>query len=101
MQNQPIDMGQGSQRPPKNWLIESILVTLFCCLPFGIVGIINAAKVESAFFSGDIQGAERSAAEAKKWTMIGLWVGVGVIALYFIFVLVVGVGAITSSRNSY
>ena len=28
---------------PKTWLVESILVTLFCCLPFGIVGIVNAA----------------------------------------------------------
>ena len=32
--------------PPKNWLVESILVTLFCCLPLGIAGIINASKVE-------------------------------------------------------
>src|SRR5574344_900091 len=28
--------------PPKTWLVESILVTILCCLPFGIVGIINA-----------------------------------------------------------
>ncbi len=28
--------------PPKNHLVEAILVTLFCCLPFGIVGIVNA-----------------------------------------------------------
>ncbi|MBK7946288.1 MAG: CD225/dispanin family protein [Flavobacteriales bacterium] len=43
---------------PKNWLVESILVTLFCCLPFGIVGIINAASVNSKFDAGDIAGAE-------------------------------------------
>jgi len=34
--------------PPKNWLVESILVTLFCCLPLGIAGIINASKEEGA-----------------------------------------------------
>ena len=34
---------------PKKWLIESILATLFCCLPFGIAGIVNAANVESRF----------------------------------------------------
>lgn len=71
--------------PPKTWLAESILVTLFCCLPFGIVGIVHAAKVESAFNSGDYDGADRASAEAKKWTMIGFWIGVVLIALYFIF----------------
>ena len=37
-----------NQKPPKTWLVESILVTLFCCLPFGIAGIVNASKVESS-----------------------------------------------------
>jgi len=36
-----------NQKPPKSWLVESILVTLFCCLPFGIAGIVNASRVES------------------------------------------------------
>ncbi len=73
--------------PPKTWLAESILVTLFCCLPFGIVGIIHAAKVESAFNVGDHDGADRASAEAKKWTMIGFWVGIVCIALYMMFVV--------------
>lgn len=72
-------------RPPKTWLAESILVTLFCCLPFGIVGIINAAKVESAFNSGDHDGADRASTEAKKWTMIGFWIGIVGITLYLLF----------------
>jgi len=71
--------------PPKNWLLESILVTLFCCLPFGIAGIVNAAKVESRFYAGDFESADRSAAEAKKWTMIGFWVGLAGILIYAIF----------------
>ncbi|MEO6038484.1 MAG: CD225/dispanin family protein [Saprospiraceae bacterium] len=73
-------------QPPKNWLVESILVTICCCLPFGIVGIVNASKVESKFYAGDIDGAERAAAEAKKWTVIGFWIGIAVIVLYLIFV---------------
>ena len=71
-------------QPPKSWLTESILVTLMCCLPFGIVGIISAAKVESRFYAGDLEGANRHAAEAKKWTMIGLWTGVGLIVAYIL-----------------
>ncbi len=68
--------------PPKNWLVESILVTLFCCLPLGIAGIINASKVEGLFLAGDIAGANKAAADAKKWTMYGLFTGLTVIVLY-------------------
>ena len=68
--------------PPKNWLVKSILVTLFCCLPLGIAGIINASKVEGLFLAGDIAGANKAAADAKKWTMYGLFTGLTVIVLY-------------------
>ncbi|MFD0975552.1 CD225/dispanin family protein [Salinimicrobium gaetbulicola] len=64
------------ERPPRTWLVESILVTVFCCLPFGIAGIVNAARVESRFNCGDISGAERSSEEAGKWTKIGFWIGI-------------------------
>ena len=73
--------------PPKTWLAESILVTLFCCLPFGIVGIVHSSKVESAFRSGDHEGADRASVEAKKWTMIGFWIGLVGVGLYVLFVL--------------
>jgi len=88
MQNQ-----NPGQKPPKSWLIESILVTLFCCLPLGIVGIINASKVESRFYAGDTAGADQASAEAGKWTKIGFWVGLACVVLYVVFVVVMGVGA--------
>ena len=77
---------------PKNWLAESILVTLLCCLPFGIAGIVNAAQVSSKFSAGDYDGSLRASQEAAKWTKIGFWVGIGVIALYFLIFVVLGVG---------
>ncbi len=79
-----------NQRPPKTWLVESILVTLFCCLPFGIAGIVNASKVESKYYAGDVEGANRASAEAKKWTTVGVWIGVAVGILYFIAMMVAG-----------
>lgn len=79
--------------PPKNHLVEAILVTLFCCLPFGIVGIINAARVENAFYSGDEMEAERLSREALKWSKIGLFVGIGWVVLYFLFIVVFGLAA--------
>lgn len=61
--------------PPKNWLIESILVTVCCCLPFGIVGIVFASQVSSKFAQGDFAGAQKASEQAKLWVMIGFIVG--------------------------
>ena len=82
--------------PPKNWLVESILVTLFCCLPLGIAGIINASKVEGLFLAGAIAGANKAAADAKKWTMYGLFAGLAVIVLYFLFILLAVISGMAS-----
>ncbi len=60
----------GSNLPPKNWLIESILVTVLCCLPLGIIGIINASSVEGKFVKGDIEGAAKAAQMAKTMVLI-------------------------------
>lgn len=86
-------VGATTQQPPKTWLVESILVTLFCCLPFGVVGIINAARVESRFYAGDIDGAIIASNEAKKWTKIGFWLGIAAVVIYFVLTLfTVGTG---------
>ena len=74
-------------RPPRTSLVESILVTFFCCMPFGIVGIINAARVESQFNSGDLEGARRSSGEAGRWTKICFWLGIAVVMVYLVFML--------------
>jgi hypothetical protein len=80
-------IGSLNSNPPKNHLIESILVTLFCCLPFGIAGIVNAAKVDTRFYSGDIEGSLRYSKEAKKWLNIGFWSGIMMYVLYFLLFL--------------
>lgn len=87
--------------PPKNWLAESILVTIFCCLPFGIVGIVNAAQVNSRMSAGDQEGALRASREAGKWTKIGFFVGLAVMLLYIIAVFLFGATAFWASGNAY
>jgi len=86
---------------PKNWLVEAILVTIFCCLPFGIVGIVNAAQVNSRTAVGDYEGALRASREAGKWTRIGFFVGIGFIVLYMIAVFLFGTTAFWVSRHNY
>jgi hypothetical protein len=84
----------GGQMPPprpKNWLVESILVTIFCCLPFGIVGIVNSSAVNSKYDAGDYAGALYSSQQAGKWTKIGFWIALGLWVLYFILIFAIGV----------
>lgn len=75
----------GTEVCPKTWLAESILVTLFCCIPFGIVGIVKASSVSSKFSVGDFAGARNASADAKKWTTIGFICGIVWIVIYILF----------------
>lgn len=86
--------------PPKNWLVESILVTLFCCLPFGIAGIVFSSQVNAKFAAGDYAGAQKASLEAGKWTKIGFFCGIAVIALYLIFIFGFGATAFWTSRHA-
>jgi Interferon-induced transmembrane protein len=69
---------------PNNYLVWSILATLFCCLPLGIAAIVNAAKVDGLWHSGDYYGAQRAAAQAKKWCAWSVGIGLVLIVLYFV-----------------
>jgi len=60
--------GFGAARPNiPNYLVWSILTTLCCCLPTGIVAIIYSAQVNNKLDKGDIAGAERASMLARNW----------------------------------
>ena len=83
---------------PKTWMVESILVTLFCCLPLGIVGIINASRVSSAHAEGRYADALRASQDAGKWTKIGFWLGlVGIILYILVYVFIFGAAILANS----
>ena len=73
---------------PKTWLVESILVTVLCCLPFGIVGIVYASRVSSLLKSGNYAEAVEASKNAGKWTKIGFIVGLVATLLYIAFLAV-------------
>ena len=77
----------GNGYPPKSWLIESILVTLFCCQVFGIVAIVYAAQVESKFKQGDILGAEFASRKARFWVYLSFWLVAGAFMLIACFAI--------------
>lgn len=67
---------------PSNWLWQSILATLFCCIVFGVVGIVYAARVDSLYFNGRYDEAEQAAKKAKMWTLIAVVTGLVYIAVW-------------------
>ena len=76
------------QQPPtvSNYLVQSILVTLFCCLPFGIVAIVFAAQVNGKLQAGDYAGAAQSSKSAKLWCWVSFGIGLVFIIAYTAFV---------------
>lgn len=84
----PQQPNYSNEIPPKTWLAESILVTLFCCLPFGIVGIVKASNVSSLWQAGRFEESRLASAAAKKWTVIGFFVGIAVSVLYIACIVI-------------
>ena len=77
--------------PPDNNLVWAILCTVLCCLPLGIVAIIKSTKVKELWMAGDQAGAEKAAADAKKYAIWGAAVASILWVLYIIVFFVIGV----------
>ncbi|MFC1884601.1 CD225/dispanin family protein [Thermodesulfobacteriota bacterium] len=93
-QNQPQAPGVSSQPiHVPNYLVQAILVTIFCCLPFGIVAIIFAAQVNGKLQAGDVSGATESSRKAKMWSWISFGIGLGIFLIYIIITLIVVIGS--------
>ncbi len=73
--------GASAQAVP-NYLVWSILTTVFCCLPGGIVAIVYSGKVNTALALGDYNAALETSKKAKMWNIIGLSVGLVFSVLY-------------------
>ena len=76
-----------NQKKPDNYLVWAILCTILCCLPLGIVSIVYAAKVDGLYSSGDFDGAQEAADNAKKYAKYGAICGVVFGVLYLIVVI--------------
>lgn len=80
-----------------NYLWQSIVVTIFCCWPFGIPAIVFAAKVDGLRSRGDIQGAMEASKNAKTWCLVSLILGLLVFAVVVALQVFAAVGAASSS----
>lgn len=74
---------------PDNQLAKAILVTLFCCLPFGICAIVEAAGVSTAYNMGDYDLANAKANKAKSFIKTSFWIGL-IINFFILIVRMIG-----------
>ncbi len=76
-----------------SYLWQSIVATLFCCMPFGVVAIVYAAKVDSLLAVGDYVGAQSASDSAKTW--VGVSVGIFLLSLigYFVMIAIFAAGS--------
>lgn len=97
----PFQQPNNQQMPPQpdNYLVWAILVTVLCCLPFGVASIIYSVKVGSLYAQGDYNGAVDASQKAKKFAMIGGIGGLVFIIVYVIFMIIDGAGAAMSGMQ--
>lgn len=72
----------------QNYLWQSIVVTVLCCLPLGIPAIVYATKVNNALMQGDTAAAQKASESAKMWCIISLVCGIVGSLAYIIFVVI-------------
>ena len=82
--------------PIPTYLWQSIVVTLLCCLPFGVVAIVYAAKVDSLRNAGDIHGAMAASRSAKTWCLVGGGIGLVIGVLW----LIASIAAVAAAPHS-
>jgi hypothetical protein len=86
----------GATESVPNYLIPAI-ISIFCCLPLGIVGVIFAAQVNGKVAAGDLQGAMDASKKAKLFSFIAIGLGVAGWACYLIFWVIIGGAAMMNS----
>lgn len=70
---------------PPTYLAWSIIATLLCCLPFGIVAIVYASKVSGLWAQGRYDEAQRASNTAKNWVIASALTGVAWVIVSFAF----------------
>ena len=87
---QPPEGQQGQPQPkPNTYLVPSILVTIFCCLPVGIPAIVFSAMSSSDYSNGDAAEGARKAEIAKKLSIAAVATAGVFILLYVMWVVFV------------
>ncbi|XP_072815114.1 proline rich transmembrane protein 1B [Vicugna pacos] len=73
---------------PKDYMMESVLVTLFCCLLTGLIAIVYSHETRAALRRGNLAQAEDASRKARSLVLFSLLFGVFVSTSWVIYVVV-------------
>ncbi|KFP73978.1 Proline-rich transmembrane protein 1, partial [Acanthisitta chloris] len=74
---------------PKDYMVESMLVTLFCCLLTGVIALVFSCETRSAVDRGDMAQAYVASRRARSLVLFSLIFGLFVSISWVIYVVVV------------
>ncbi|XP_060106922.1 proline rich transmembrane protein 1B [Heteronotia binoei] len=74
--------------PPKDYFVESVMVTLFCCLLTGVVALVYSQETRSALNRGDLVQAGAASRKARALVLFSLLFGVFISVSWVIYVVV-------------
>lgn len=92
---------EGMPPKPSSNLVWGILTTLLCCLPLGIVSIVQAAKVDGLYTAGRYAEAQNASDSARKWAIIAAVVGLVFAVLYVVLFMMIGFSGYESSTTGF
>jgi len=78
---------QNNGQKMQNYFVLSLVCLLLCCVPLGIVSLINSRNCDKALMEGNTRLAEEYAQKAKKWAILGMILGFVFQIIYFVLVV--------------
>ncbi|NXV12250.1 PRT1B protein, partial [Cepphus grylle] len=83
----PSPTGHG-QPLPKDYMVESVLVTIFCCLLTGVIALVYSHETRAAISRGDMAQANVASKKAQSLVLFSLLFGLFASVSWVIYVLV-------------
>ncbi|NWI37678.1 PRT1B protein, partial [Picathartes gymnocephalus] len=83
----PLPTGHGEQLP-KDYMVESVLVTLFCCMVTGIIALVYSHETRAALARGDVAQAYVTSRKAQSLVLFSLLFGLLASIAWIIHVVV-------------
>lgn len=82
-----------------NYMLPALLTTLFCCMPFGVVALIYAGKVNEAKEEDDLEVALEASRKARRWYRRSVFTSLSLLAIYLLVLLLLGTTSVLMRRS--
>ncbi|XP_011668734.2 transmembrane protein 233-like [Strongylocentrotus purpuratus] len=82
-----VEMLRNTQAMPTDHLFFALFVTIFCCLPIGIVALIKSIQVKDKYKEGDYEGSLEASKSTKNWSIAGVIIGIIMLVICIIMLV--------------